>query len=139
MEKPWDLHERTMLFAVNVLRFCRTLPHTDEVAEIAGQLRRAGSSTGSHYWAARRNQSDSDYIAKMSRAIEERDEVMFWLELLVESGIARSADVQPLREEANELVAIFTSSRTTAMERRAKKRKRAPKPREVRREYVHRV
>jgi hypothetical protein len=107
MEKPWDLHERTMLFAVNVLRFCRTLPHTDEVAEIA--------------------------------AIEEGDEVMFWLELLVDSGIARSADVQPLREEANELVAIFTSSRTTAMERRAKKRKRAPKPREVRREYVHRV
>jgi four helix bundle protein len=127
-DKPWDLRQRTMLFALNVLRLCRTLPKTEEAAEIASQLRRSGGSTGSHYWAAKRNKSDADYINKISGAIEEADESMFWLTLLAESGIATKADTRPLIEETDELISIFVASRTTALERQSRKRKRYPKP-----------
>ena len=128
MEKEWDLRVRTMSFAVSVLRFCRTLPHTDEAAEVARQLRRSASSSSAHYLAAKRNQSDADYTSKLSRAIEEADESIFWLEFLRHSGMAAERDIRPLREETNELIAIFVASRSTAVERRARKRKRVPKP-----------
>ncbi len=127
-----------MLFAVNVLRFCRTLPKTDEAAEIASQLRRAGGSTGAQYRAATRNKSESDYINKIAGAIEECDESAFWLELLARADIAQRKNVQPLQDEANELLAIFTTSKATAIERRERKRQRkAPSAMKPIRETLH--
>jgi len=46
--------------------------------------------------------------------IEESDETAFWLEFLVDAGLVPEAKLQDLRSEANQLVAIFNASRTTA-------------------------
>jgi four helix bundle protein len=46
--------------------------------------------------------------------IEEADESAFWLELLVEAGLISEAKLKDLKSEANQLVAIFNASRTTA-------------------------
>ena len=128
MPKPWDLRERTLQFAVDVMRFCRTLPKTDEAREIAGQLRRASSSTGAHYAAAQRNRSDDDYINKMSGGIEEADEATFWFDLLIRSEIAPERMASPLRKEADELAKIFVSCRSTAIERRDRRKASKRKP-----------
>jgi four helix bundle protein len=45
---------------------------------------------------------------------EEADESSFWLELLVDSGLANSAEVLRLRKEADQLVAITVASIRTA-------------------------
>jgi four helix bundle protein len=49
----------------------------------------------------------------MGIVLEEADESMFWLELLVDSGIASGDQVHPLLKEANELVAIFVAAPKT--------------------------
>jgi len=118
MQKPWDLRERTLNFAVAVIKFCRTLPKTDEAREIAGQVRRSTSSIGAHYVAAQRNKSDDDYISKTGGAIEEADESTFWFDLLIRSEIAAEATAAPLRSEADELAKILIKCRSTAIERR---------------------
>ena len=46
---PRDLQERTGLFAICVVKFCRTLPKTDEAREAAGQLRRAANAVRANY------------------------------------------------------------------------------------------
>jgi len=46
--------------------------------------------------------------------LEEADETLFWIELLVESGVAQPERVAPLSREANELVSIFVASLRTA-------------------------
>jgi four helix bundle protein len=46
--------------------------------------------------------------------IEEADESVFWLELLVDSGIIPKLRLDDLMTEANELVAIFVTSYKTA-------------------------
>jgi hypothetical protein len=48
--------------------------------------------------------------------IEEADEALFWMELLVESGMIKEVLLQSLINEANELVAIFIASGKTAKE-----------------------
>ncbi len=129
MEKPWDLRERTILFTVSVIRFCRHLPKTREAAEIANQLRRAGGSVGAQYAASRRNKSDKDFISKISGSIEEGDETIYWFDVLARSEITTEEAIRPLRGEANELVAIFVASRSTAIARqqRVKAAKRKTK------------
>ena len=103
-----------MQFAVAVVRFCRTLPQSGEAQEIGRQLRRSASSAGANYRAARRGKSHADFAAKVGIAIEEADEAMYWLDLLVRADIVTQTIVQPLRAEANELVAIFTACQKTA-------------------------
>jgi four helix bundle protein len=50
----------------------------------------------------------------MGTVEEETDEVIYWLELLIESGIVKSNKVEFLMKEANELLAITVSSIKTA-------------------------
>jgi four helix bundle protein len=71
---PRDLQERTRLFANAVVKFCRTLPKTDEAQEEARQLRRAANSMRRNYRAARRGRSRAEFAAKLGTVYEESDE-----------------------------------------------------------------
>jgi hypothetical protein len=46
--------------------------------------------------------------------VEEADETVFWLEMLVESGIVPAKKMRELLGEAGELMLIFSASRRTA-------------------------
>jgi hypothetical protein len=50
----------------------------------------------------------------MGVVVEEADESVFWLELLVESGMIAKPRLDDLFAEANELVSIFVASQKTA-------------------------
>lgn len=51
---------------------------------------------------------------------EEADESIYWMELLVESGLVRQDLLDNLISEADELVAIVISSIKTAKENKSK-------------------
>lgn len=50
----------------------------------------------------------------MGIVVEEADETLFWIECLIESDIIRPELLMDVRDEAEELVAIFAASRRTA-------------------------
>jgi hypothetical protein len=50
----------------------------------------------------------------MGVVVEEADETVFWLEILVETGIVPRVRMESLLAEANELLAIFAASYGTA-------------------------
>jgi four helix bundle protein len=106
-----------MEFTVEVFRFCRTLPASDEARDVARQLRRAASSVAANCRAMKRSASDRIFAAKSAVIIEEADEAGFWLELLVRVEIVAERSTANLRAESNELVAIFTASRKTVVAR----------------------
>jgi four helix bundle protein len=109
-----DLKERTKRFALNVIRFCRTLPRGDEFIVVRRQLIRAATSIASNYRASQRAKSKADFISKLGTVEEEADESLFWLEVLHELATTENAELNRLLAEANELVSIFVSSRKTA-------------------------
>jgi hypothetical protein len=45
--------------------------------------------------------------------LEEADETLFWLELLVDAGVAQYQQIRLPLDEANELVSIFVASLRT--------------------------
>src|SRR5262245_16902875 len=114
MGKERDLRQRTMEFALAVLRFCPTLPDSPEGRHVRNQLLRAGTGVASNYRAACRGKSRADFIAKLGTVIEEADESDFWLELAVKAYLSKPEPARPLRIEANELTAIFTQAQKTA-------------------------
>jgi four helix bundle protein len=108
------LKERTKQFARRIIRVIRSLPPSQETKIIGHQLLRSGMSVAANYRAVCRARSRAEFLAKLSIVIEETDESAFWLELLVDAGVVSEPKLKDLRSEANQLVAIFNASRTTA-------------------------
>jgi four helix bundle protein len=96
------------------VRLFRSLPKTDEAKVIGKQVLRSGTSVAANYRAVCRARSKAEFVARIGIVVEEADEVVFWLELLVETGIVSQARMDGLLTEANELLAIFAASQRTA-------------------------
>lgn len=105
---------RTKLFAIRVIREFQRLPKTDEARLVGRQFLRSGTGVASNYRAACRSKSRADFVSKLGTAVEEADETVFWIELLQESGIYQSDELQALKIEAEELLRIFSRSLDTA-------------------------
>jgi len=108
------LKDRTKRFALLVIRLSQTLPRSQAGTVITRQLLRSSTSVGANYRAVCRARSNADFVSKLGIVLEEADETLFWLELLVDSGVAQAYKTAPLLKEANELVAIFVASLRTA-------------------------
>jgi four helix bundle protein len=115
MEHPAvELKDRTKQFALRVMRLVRSLPTTAEGRAVGWQLLRSGMSVAANYRAVCPARSRPEFLSKLSIVIEEADESSFWLELLADSGLVSGRKLKDLRSEADQLVAIFNASRTTA-------------------------
>ena len=110
----YDLEKRTLYFALKVIEFVETLPHSKAGEIIEFQLVKAGTSIGSNYREANRAESTKDFIHKIGIVEKECSESAFWLELCRAAGFGEPKLRAWLLQEARELLAIFSStSRTT--------------------------
>jgi four helix bundle protein len=109
---------RTRKFALDIIRLVESLPRNRAADVIARQLLRSGTSVGSNYRAACRGRSTADVIAKLGIVEEEADESVYWMELLVDSGLIAQDQVQALNKEANELIAMTVASIKTLRAKR---------------------
>jgi four helix bundle protein len=113
--KPADeLKLRTKRFALRIIKVFQALPRSDDARTLGKQLLRSGTSVAANCRAVCRSRSKAEFVAKLGVVVEEIDETVFWLELLVESGIISSLRLGNLQCEANELLAIFVSSQLTS-------------------------
>ncbi len=109
--------ERTKKFALAVVKLVEALPRTRTADILGRQLLRSGTSVGANYRAACRGRSALDVVAKLGIVEEETDESIYWMELLVESGVVPADRVVALIKEANELLAMTVSSIKTLRSR----------------------
>lgn len=109
---------RTKSYSLRIIRLVEVLS-ADLVARTLGhQLLRAGCSVSANYRAATRAKSRADFIAKLAIVEEECDESLHWMELLVESGRIKPANVALLKAEGDEILAMVVASIRTAKSRR---------------------
>ena len=57
-------------------------------------------------------------ISKLETALQELDETIYWFELLIEAQIVPPRRLQPLMDEAEEIMAILVTSVRTVKRRR---------------------
>ena len=106
-----ELKERTKLFALRVIQLVDALPKTLIGQTIGRQLLKAGTSVGANYRAACRGRSREEFTAKLGIVEEEADESGFWMGIIIAADLLKKRLVEPLLNEADELVAIMVSSR----------------------------
>ena len=109
-----ELTERTKEFAHRCVKLAMALPETALGEHLKGQVIRCSTSVAANYRAACLSQSKASFIAKISIVLEEADEAAFWLEFIIDEKLLNKNLVEPLLQEAEELTAIFASSRKTA-------------------------
>ncbi|WP_207423623.1 four helix bundle protein [Desertivirga brevis] len=111
-----DFKKRTKRFVVNNVLFFKELPKSDEARILGRQLLRSSSSVGANYRAACRGRSQAEFFSKISIVVEEADETLFWMEVMIESGIVSEAKMRPLLDEAKEILAVVAKARKSASE-----------------------
>jgi four helix bundle protein len=108
-----EMQARTKKFALRVIKAVQSLPN-DRVANVLGsQLLRSGTSVGANYRAVCRAKSAADFVNKLKIVEEEGDESLFWMELLIESGITPQQKLGALMKEADEIVSIVVAALKT--------------------------
>ncbi|MGJ8643639.1 MAG: four helix bundle protein [Luteolibacter sp.] len=107
---PEELKTRCKQFSLRVMRLVRSLPEDRVSRTIANQLVRSGTSVSANYRAACLAKSPADFASKVGTAVEESDESALWMELIIEDNILPAKQVESLRQEANQLTAIFCAS-----------------------------
>jgi four helix bundle protein len=110
--------QRTKNFALAVIGLVDKLPKNRITDVIGGQLLRSATSVGANYRAACRGRSAADIISKLGIVEEEADESIYWMELLIESGMIDKQDIQNIMTEANEILAMTVASIKTLRNRK---------------------
>jgi four helix bundle protein len=114
---PARIDERTVAYALRVVKLYRTI-QIDAVGRVlGGQLLRSGTSIGANVHEAQGAQSKADFIAKMSIAQKEAHESLYWLRLIKESDLVPAPQLSDLVDETHQLVRILSAILITAKER----------------------
>ena len=104
-----DLRQRTKEFALQIVWMFSGLPKTTEAQVLGKQVLRSGTSVGANYREAYRARSKPEFISKCGDSLRELEETAYWLELLVEGKIVLPEKLTMVRQECDELTAIFVT------------------------------
>jgi four helix bundle protein len=94
-EKPLEIRERTFQF--------------EKLYIITKQLARSACSVGANVREARNAESKNDFIHKLSIALKEADESVYWIELLIELSNSKKEELKDLRDESEQLIRILSA------------------------------
>lgn len=112
-----EFRNRTKKQAVDIIKYCKTLPKNEEAYIVKKQIIRSSTSVAANYRAATRARSDNEFFSKLSIVVEEADETEFWLEIIRESEIDTSKTSLELLKESREILKIVSKSRKTLKEK----------------------
>ena len=112
--KPLELEERLVDFAVRIVTVVESLPTTKAGIHIAGQLVRSGTAAAPNYGEAQSAESRRDFIHKMKIALKELRETLIWLKIVERKPLCDPKRMAGVIQECNELIAIFVKSVKTA-------------------------
>lgn len=118
-KSDFDLEERLLAFAAEIVRLGETLPNSRAGNHIAGQLLRCGTAPLPNHGEAQAAESRADFEHKMSICLKELRECRRWIRLILEVPLV--SDPKPLHQslhECEELIRIFFASLRTSRSKR---------------------
>lgn len=111
----YDLEDRLLDFAVQIVELSEAVPNTRAGNHIAGQLLRSGTSPYGHHGEVESAESRKDFIHKLKVCLKELRETRRWLRLVLRVQTMRSLPrVDEALSESEELITIFVASVRTA-------------------------
>ena len=114
--KKFDLHERLIDFAVEIITITDNLKPTKAGNHLSGQIVRSGTSPSLNYSEAQSAESRNDFIHKMSVVLKELRETHSCLKIIHRANLylKNEQDLIITVKENDELISIFVKSIETS-------------------------
>ena len=126
-EKSYDLEERLLEYAAQVIRLMDRVPRTQAGTHVAGQLLRSATSPLSNHGEAQAAESVDDFIHKLKVCLKELKESRRWLRLIKQVPLLKpESQLDPALAETEELIRIFSASIRTAQKRKLNQQRHKP-------------
>ncbi|WP_288317888.1 four helix bundle protein [Xylanibacter caecicola] len=103
------IERRSHIFALRIIKAYQYLCREKSERVLSKQLLRSGTSVGAMIREAKFAQSRADFINKMSIALKEANETLYWIELLHESAYIDENVFKSIHTEADEITSILAS------------------------------
>ena len=107
--KQYDLEERTLRFAKEVIQFVKAIPRTLANIEVAKQVIRSSGSIGANYIEANEALSRKDFVMRIKICRKEAKESAYWLKLIEVKNEDDERKRELLIDESTQLMKIFSS------------------------------
>ena len=115
--KMFDLEDRLIDFAVNIIPISESLPKTRIGRHVSGQIVRCGTSRAPNYGEAQGAESRADFIHKMKKCLKELRETRAWLLIIVKAELVKPvSNLDPLIDENNQLTNRWEKRRISNIE-----------------------
>ncbi|WP_298997979.1 four helix bundle protein [uncultured Tenacibaculum sp.] len=108
------LKDKSYGFALEIVRLSQYLVADKKEYVLSKQLLRSGTAVGALIREAEFAQSKKDFIHKMSIALKEANETLYWLDLLKDTSYLVEDKYRLLHSVCKELVAMLVSSIKTS-------------------------
>ena len=100
---------KSYLFALEIVKAYKVLVQDKKEFVLSKQLLRSGTSIGANVNEAICAQSKRDFVHKLSIALKEARETLYWLKLLYDSEYLNEDIYINLKEKCNEINRILSS------------------------------
>ena len=112
-----NLEDRLVDFSVKIVNLGYKLQMKPELKSLTGQILKSGISPALNYGEAMHAESKKDFVHKMKIALKELRETHISLKILnALNSVPFKDEIIDLKNENNELLAIFVSSVKTAQQ-----------------------
>ena len=108
------LNDKSLDFAVRVVRLQKHLVNNQKETVISKQIMRSGTSIGANINEANYAQSKADFISKLHVSLKETAETEYWLKLLVKSELLTEQEGSSLINDCLEIKKLLIASINTA-------------------------
>jgi four helix bundle protein len=108
------LQQKSYSFALNIVKVCKQYVVDHKEYVLGKQLLKSGTAIGALVREAEFAQSKADFISKLSIALKESNETIYWISLLRDSEYLEPVKASNLLADNEELSRMLISSIKTA-------------------------
>lgn len=111
------IQKKTESYGDRIVKLSQYLTNEKQEYVLSKQILRSGKSIGANVAESRNAQGPKDFISKLSIALKEADETMYWLGKLHNSNYITSYQYESMRRDNDEIIRILTKIIKTMKER----------------------
>lgn len=114
------LHNKSYNFSIRIINMVKYIKCSAKEYALTNQVLRSGTAIGALISEAEYAQSTPDFINKLSIALKECNETLYWLNLLRDTSYITENEAQSIISDCRELLAMLIKSVKTSKQRNDK-------------------
>ena len=107
--KENPIRDKSFAFALRVVKLAKYLEVEKKEFVLSRQSLRSGTAIGALVREAEQAESKADFIHKMSIALKEANETLYWLELLYQGKYIDKQSFESIGSHSEELIKLLTA------------------------------